>query len=205
VIQGNQIVKHVSKVARVALVHSSLHRDHGRMHCRHIAFRPGWPSTRRAKRPQPRPAGYRETAVVLDADDATIAVPHGVGAGIHTLDSGHDKAYTRLACRLRLTARLSARPGCRSDSAKKSSPAPIAAGLSIRTLIAGVAARHTVITIALLQTLCSPQELRARLVNISVLALHSSFDARDQVVYFKRLSEQARSTCRGGVCLQVGV
>ena len=38
--------------------------------------------------------GYRETAVALDADGATIAVPHGVGAGIHTLDSGHDKAYT---------------------------------------------------------------------------------------------------------------
>jgi uncharacterized protein GlcG (DUF336 family) len=41
--------------------------------------------------------GYRETAVVLDADGATIAVLRGDGAGIagiHTLDSAHDKAYT---------------------------------------------------------------------------------------------------------------
>ena len=38
--------------------------------------------------------GYRETAVVLDADGATIAALRGDGAGIHTLDSAHDKAYT---------------------------------------------------------------------------------------------------------------
>ncbi len=38
--------------------------------------------------------GYHETAVVLDADGATIAVLRGDGAGIHTLDSAHDKAYT---------------------------------------------------------------------------------------------------------------
>src|ERR1700693_169355 len=38
--------------------------------------------------------GYRETAVVLDADGATIAVLRGDGAGIHTIDSAHDKAYT---------------------------------------------------------------------------------------------------------------
>jgi uncharacterized protein GlcG (DUF336 family) len=38
--------------------------------------------------------GYRETAVVLDADGATIAAVRGDGAGIHTLDSAHDKAYT---------------------------------------------------------------------------------------------------------------
>ena len=38
--------------------------------------------------------GYRETAVVIDADGATIAVLRGDGAGIHTLDSAHDKAYT---------------------------------------------------------------------------------------------------------------
>jgi uncharacterized protein GlcG (DUF336 family) len=38
--------------------------------------------------------GYRETAVLLDADGATIAVLRGDGAGIHTLDSAHDKAYT---------------------------------------------------------------------------------------------------------------
>jgi uncharacterized protein GlcG (DUF336 family) len=38
--------------------------------------------------------GYRETAVVLDADGQTIAAVRGDGAGIHTLDSAHDKAYT---------------------------------------------------------------------------------------------------------------
>jgi uncharacterized protein GlcG (DUF336 family) len=38
--------------------------------------------------------GYRETAVVLDADGATIVTIRGDGAGIHTLDSAHDKAYT---------------------------------------------------------------------------------------------------------------
>src|ERR1700726_3012861 len=38
--------------------------------------------------------GYRETAVVIDADGATIAVLRGDAAGIHTLDSAQDKAYT---------------------------------------------------------------------------------------------------------------
>jgi uncharacterized protein GlcG (DUF336 family) len=38
--------------------------------------------------------GYRETAVLVDADGATIATLRGDGAGIHTLDSAHDKAYT---------------------------------------------------------------------------------------------------------------
>jgi uncharacterized protein GlcG (DUF336 family) len=38
--------------------------------------------------------GYNETAVVVDADGATIAAVRGDGAGIHTLDSAHDKAYT---------------------------------------------------------------------------------------------------------------
>jgi uncharacterized protein GlcG (DUF336 family) len=38
--------------------------------------------------------GYFETAVVLDADGTTIAALRGDGAGIHTLDSAHDKAYT---------------------------------------------------------------------------------------------------------------
>src|SRR5665811_1125607 len=38
--------------------------------------------------------GYHETAAVLDADGATIAALRGDGAGIHTLDSAHDKAYT---------------------------------------------------------------------------------------------------------------
>ena len=41
--------------------------------------------------------GYRETAVVLDADGATIVAMRGDGAGIHTLDSAHDKAYTSVS------------------------------------------------------------------------------------------------------------
>jgi len=41
--------------------------------------------------------GYRETAVVLDADGATIAAVRGDGAGIHTLDSAFDKAYTSVS------------------------------------------------------------------------------------------------------------
>jgi uncharacterized protein GlcG (DUF336 family) len=41
--------------------------------------------------------GYRETAVVLDADGAIIAVLRGDGAGIHTIDSAHDKAYTSVS------------------------------------------------------------------------------------------------------------
>ena len=38
--------------------------------------------------------GYRETAVVVDADGITIAAVRGDGAGSHTLDNAHDKAYT---------------------------------------------------------------------------------------------------------------
>ena len=41
--------------------------------------------------------GYHETAVVLDADGATIASLRGDGAGIHSLDSAHDKAYTSVS------------------------------------------------------------------------------------------------------------
>jgi uncharacterized protein GlcG (DUF336 family) len=41
--------------------------------------------------------GYRETAVLVDADGATVAVLRGDGAGIHTLDSAHDKAYTSVS------------------------------------------------------------------------------------------------------------
>lgn len=41
--------------------------------------------------------GYHETAVVLDADAQPIAVVRGDGAGIHTLDSAHDKAYTAVS------------------------------------------------------------------------------------------------------------
>ena len=41
--------------------------------------------------------GYRETALVLDADGATIVAIRGDGAGIHTLDSARDKAYTAVS------------------------------------------------------------------------------------------------------------
>jgi uncharacterized protein GlcG (DUF336 family) len=41
--------------------------------------------------------GYHETAVVLDADGTTIVALRGEGAGIHTLDSAHDKAYTSVS------------------------------------------------------------------------------------------------------------
>ncbi len=41
--------------------------------------------------------GYRETVTLLDADGATIATLRGDGAGIHTLDSAHDKAYTSVS------------------------------------------------------------------------------------------------------------
>src|SRR5512135_3082116 len=40
---------------------------------------------------------YLETAVVVDADGATIVALRGDGAGIHTLDSAHDKAYTSVS------------------------------------------------------------------------------------------------------------
>ena len=41
--------------------------------------------------------GYRESAVVLDADGAIISVLRGDNAGIHTIDSAHDKAYTSVS------------------------------------------------------------------------------------------------------------
>jgi uncharacterized protein GlcG (DUF336 family) len=41
--------------------------------------------------------GYRESAVVLDADGATIVILRGDGAGIHSLDSAFDKAYTAVS------------------------------------------------------------------------------------------------------------
>jgi uncharacterized protein GlcG (DUF336 family) len=41
--------------------------------------------------------GYRETAVVVDADGDIIATLRGDGAGIHSLDSAHDKAYTAVS------------------------------------------------------------------------------------------------------------
>ena len=41
--------------------------------------------------------GYHETAVVVDADGQIISVLRGDGAGIHTIDSAHDKAYTSVS------------------------------------------------------------------------------------------------------------
>ena len=41
--------------------------------------------------------GYHETAVVLDADGAPIVTLRGDGAGIHSLGSAHDKAYTSVS------------------------------------------------------------------------------------------------------------
>ena len=43
--------------------------------------------------------GYRETAVVVDVDGAHQAEVRGDGAGIHTLDSANDKAYTAVTFR----------------------------------------------------------------------------------------------------------
>jgi uncharacterized protein GlcG (DUF336 family) len=43
--------------------------------------------------------GYKETVAVVDADGATIAEIRGDGAGIHSLDSAHDKAYTSVTFR----------------------------------------------------------------------------------------------------------
>jgi uncharacterized protein GlcG (DUF336 family) len=40
--------------------------------------------------------GYAETAVVVDADGVRQAELRGDGAGIHTIDSANDKAYTSL-------------------------------------------------------------------------------------------------------------
>ena len=41
--------------------------------------------------------GYRETAVLVDGDGQTIVAIRGDGAGIHTLDSAHAKAYTSVS------------------------------------------------------------------------------------------------------------
>jgi uncharacterized protein GlcG (DUF336 family) len=48
--------------------------------------------------------GYRESVVLLDADGATIISLRGDGAGIHTLDSAHDKAYTSVSFKTDTTA-----------------------------------------------------------------------------------------------------
>src|SRR2546423_5163814 len=55
--------------------------------------------------------GYRETAVVLDADGATIVAVRGDGAGIHTLDSAHDNLVST-AVRLRQPSREQLRRLC---------------------------------------------------------------------------------------------
>jgi hypothetical protein len=55
--------------------------------------------------------GYRETAVVLDADGAIIVALRGDGAGIHTLDSAHDKAVHRRFVQKRHTCVGRARQG----------------------------------------------------------------------------------------------
>ena len=41
--------------------------------------------------------GYRESAVVVDVDGAHQAEVRGDGAGIHTIDSANDKAYTAVS------------------------------------------------------------------------------------------------------------
>jgi len=41
--------------------------------------------------------GYSETAVLVDADGVVQASLRGDNAGIHTLDSAHDKAYTAVS------------------------------------------------------------------------------------------------------------
>jgi len=43
--------------------------------------------------------GYRETAVVVDIDGAHQAEVRGDGAGIHSIDSAGDKAYTAVTFR----------------------------------------------------------------------------------------------------------
>jgi uncharacterized protein GlcG (DUF336 family) len=55
--------------------------------------------------------GYQETAVVVDANGARQAELRGDGAGIHTLDSANDKAYT--------SASFKADTGALADLAKK--------------------------------------------------------------------------------------
>jgi uncharacterized protein GlcG (DUF336 family) len=45
----------------------------------------------------PKDCTISDTAASLDADGATIAVVRGDGAGIHTIDSAHDKPYTSVS------------------------------------------------------------------------------------------------------------
>ena len=54
--------------------------------------------------------GYPETAVVVDTDGVTQALLRGDGAGVHTLDSAHDKAYTSVTFRADTGALLDRAP-----------------------------------------------------------------------------------------------
>ena len=54
--------------------------------------------------------GYAETAVVVDTDGVTQALLRGDGAGVHTLDSAHDKAYTSVTFRADTGALLDRAP-----------------------------------------------------------------------------------------------
>ena len=57
--------------------------------------------------------GYNETAVLVDTDSVVQASLRGDNAGIHTLDSAHDKAYTSVTFKrdtLGITARRNRRP-----------------------------------------------------------------------------------------------
>jgi heme-degrading protein len=65
--------------------------------------------------------GYHETAVVLDADGTTIIALRGDGAGIHTLDSAHDKAYTSVSFK---NDTLALRLSCLQRKPEVSIPAP---------------------------------------------------------------------------------
>lgn len=48
--------------------------------------------------------GYAETAVLVDTDGVMQASLRGDGAGIHTIDSAHDKAYTSVSFKADTTA-----------------------------------------------------------------------------------------------------
>jgi uncharacterized protein GlcG (DUF336 family) len=54
--------------------------------------------------------GYSETAVIVDTDGVVQASLRGDGAGIHTLDSAHDKAYTAVTFKRDTMPLMSAQP-----------------------------------------------------------------------------------------------
>jgi uncharacterized protein GlcG (DUF336 family) len=77
-------------------VHSSVHRHAGRIRCRRIAFPPRSRSKRRAR--QLRPALGKVITKLRSCSTPTVPpLLRGDGAGIHTLDSAHDKAYTSVS------------------------------------------------------------------------------------------------------------